>query len=194
MLFTQCLRHHCRRAAAWSGVPVVLGASALALLLFALPVQAQTSPAAASSAAAKSAPDPVLEGTTLDGKPFTLASLKGKAVLLMFWSTGCAVCRDKMPELRNNYAGWAGKPFEVVAVNLDRNRQDFDDYERIMGTTVPLKQRFVQIWGGDKAYKDNIAKPRQQPYSLLIDKTGKVVDRYTGRIPAEAWDKIADLL
>ena len=34
----------------------------------------------------------------------------GKVVLLMFWSTGCAVCRDKMPELRQNYEGWAGKP------------------------------------------------------------------------------------
>ena len=28
----------------------------------------------------------------------------------------------------------------------------------------------------------------------ILDKTGKIVARYTGRIPAEAWDKIADLL
>ena len=30
--------------------------------------------------------------------------------------------------------------------------------------------------------------------AYLLDKTGKVVARYTGRIPPEAWDKIADLL
>ena len=32
------------------------------------------------------------------------------------------------------------------------------------------------------------------PASFLIDKTGKVVQRYQGRMPAEAWDKIAELL
>jgi len=53
-------------------------------------------------------PLPSVQGTTFQGKPFNLASLKGKVVLLMFWSTDCAVCRDKMPELRLNYE--AGKP------------------------------------------------------------------------------------
>ena len=43
---------------------------------------------------------PAIEGKTIDGKPFQLSMLKGKVVLIMFWSTECAVCRDKMPELR----------------------------------------------------------------------------------------------
>jgi thiol-disulfide isomerase/thioredoxin len=46
---------------------------------------------------------PVVEGKTIEGQPFRLSALKGKVVLVMFWSTGCAVCRDKMPELRQNY-------------------------------------------------------------------------------------------
>ena len=120
--------------------------------------------------------------------------LKGKVVLVMFWSTGCAVCRDKMPELRTNYAGWAGKPFELVAVNNDAQVQDFLDYERIISQTVPMKQRFVQLWTGENSYKDNIGKPAQLPAAFLIDKTGKVVERYVGRIPPEAWDRMADLL
>ena len=137
---------------------------------------------------------PTIEGKTIDGNPFKLASLKGKVVLVMFWSTGCAVCRDKMPELRNNYSGWAGKPFEIVVINTDQREQDFLDYAHIISTTVPIKQRFVQLWTGDSGYKDNIGKIEQLPTSFLIDKNGKVVERYTGRIPAEAWDKIADLL
>lgn len=137
---------------------------------------------------------PQIEGKTIEGAPFRLASLKGKVVLVMFWSTGCAVCRDKMPELRNNYEGWAGKPFELVAVNTDSRMQDFLDYERIISRTVPLKQRFVQLWTGDGGYKDNIGKPMQLPAAFLVDKTGKVVERYVGRIPPEAWDRIADLL
>ncbi len=130
----------------------------------------------------------------MDGKPFQLAALKGKVVLLMFWSTECAVCRDKMPELRQNYEGWRGKPFEMVLVSTDRRMEDLQSYEQIISRTVPLKQRFVQLWVGDAGYRDGFGKPAQLPASFLIDKSGRVVERYQGRIPAEAWDRIAELL
>ena len=42
--------------------------------------------------------------------------------------------------------------------------------------------------------QDSFGAPGQLPASFLIDKTGNVVQRYQGRIPAEAWDKIAELL
>lgn len=150
------------------------------------------SPAAAQAAAPVGAPE--IEGRAIDGAPFKLSSLRGKVVLVMFWSTGCAVCRDKMPELRNNYAGWSGKPFELVAINTDARMQDFMEYERIISGTVPLKQRFVQLWAGEPGYRDTLGKPGQLPATLLVDKSGRIVERYVGRIPPEAWDKIADLL
>jgi thiol-disulfide isomerase/thioredoxin len=168
--------------------------AALLLAAGGAPAQTPTQKPAQAAPAPVAATDPSIEGKTIEGNSFRLASLKGKVVLVMFWSTGCAVCRDKMPELRNNYAGWAGKPFEMVVVNTDARAQDFLDYERIISATVPVKQRFVQLWTGENGYKDNIGKPAQLPAAFLIDKSGKVVERYTGRIPAEAWDKIADLL
>ena len=158
--------------------------TALALCLAAIPFAA---PAQAPAV-------PVVEGRTIDGKPFQLASLRGKVALLMFWSTECAVCRDKMPELRQNYEGWAGKPFEMVLVSTDRKMSDLADYEKIISRTVPLKQRFVQLWAGEAGYKDSMGKPVQLPMTYLLDKSGKVVERWQGRIPAEAWDRIADLL
>jgi peroxiredoxin len=133
-------------------------------------------------------------GPTVEGKPFELAALQGKVVLLMFWSTDCAVCRDKMAELRQNYEGWQGKPFELVLVATDRRFQDVEAYERIISRTVPLKQRFVQLWSGQAGYRDSVGAPGPLPASFLIDKRGKVVERYQGRIPAEAWDRIAELL
>lgn len=156
--------------------------------LAAAPALAQGTPPAQAHAA------PVVEGRTVDGKPFRLDSLKGKVVLLMFWSTGCAVCRDKMPELRQNYEGWAGKPFELVLVSVDARRQDLDEYEKIISRMVPVKQRFVQLWAGDAGYRDNVGRPAQLPAAWLLDKSGKAVERYSGRIPPEAWDRIADLL
>lgn len=157
---------------------IAIAVLALAILL---PVQAQTA-------------TPAIDGKTIDGRPFRLSSLRGKVVLVMFWSTGCAVCRDKMAELRKNYEGWQGKAFELVLVSTDVKVQDLDDYEKIISRTVPLKQRFVQLWAGTPGYHDSFGKPAQLPAAWLIDKSGKVVERYQGRIPPEAWDRIAELL
>lgn len=188
-------------AARPSCLKLALGCLAVASVLHTAAAVAQTAaPAKAAAAASSAAPStatvstPQIEGQTIDGKAFKLAALKGKVVLVMFWSTGCAVCRDKMPELRTNYEGWAGKPFELVAISTDTRMQDLMDYERIISRTVPMKQRFVQLWAGDGSYKDNMGKQAQLPAAFLIDKTGKVVERYMGRIPPEAWDRIADLL
>jgi peroxiredoxin len=148
----------------------------------------------ATPAAAQAPAVPAVAGRTTDGRAFQLSSLKGKVVLLMFWSTGCSVCRDKMPELRQNYAGWSGKPFELVLVSTDRRMQDVEDYERILSRTVPATQRFVQLWSGDPGYTDNFGRQAQLPSTFVIDKGGNVVERYQGRVPAEAWDRIADLL
>jgi thiol-disulfide isomerase/thioredoxin len=123
------------------------------------PVGAQTP----ASAAGVPVMTPAMEGKTFDGKSFKLSSLNGKVVLVMYWSTGCAVCRDKMPELRINYEGWAGKPFELVAVSTDTRMQDVQDYERIISRTVPVKQRFIQLWMGDSSYRDNLGKHAQLP-------------------------------
>jgi hypothetical protein len=71
---------------------------------------------------------------------------------------------------------------------------DLNDYEKIISRTVPLKQRFVQLWAGEPGYRDSFGKPAQLPAAFLVDKSGKVVERYQGRIPAEAWDRIAELL
>lgn len=140
----------------------------------------------------------MLEGVTLDKKPFQLSALKGKVSLVMFWSTDCPVCRDQMPELRENIKGWSDKPFELVLVSIDKNMKDVEDYFNFLNQIVPTKQRFTQLWAGSANYKDNIGARQMQlkqlPSTYLIDKNGKVVAIFNGRIPAQAWDDIAELL
>jgi thiol-disulfide isomerase/thioredoxin len=139
-----------------------------------------------------------LEGKTLALKDFQLSSLKGKVSLVMFWSTNCPVCRDQMPELRENIKGWADKPFELVLVSVDKNMKDVEDYFNFLNQIVPTKQRFTQLWAGSANYKDNIGarqiQLKQLPSTYLIDKNGKVVAIFNGRIPAQAWDDISELL
>lgn len=143
-----------------------------------------------------------ISGKTIDGAAFDLAKHKGKVVLVMFWATDCAVCRDKMPELRENAKGWAKQPFTTVLISADRRMSDVDNYNAIINKSVPVKERLTQLWALDPSYKDSLGTPEMiknrnattLPMTLVIDKKGDAVKRYQGRIPTEVWDDIADLL
>jgi thiol-disulfide isomerase/thioredoxin len=163
---------------------------------------AQTSASSATKASAVLPTNVQISGKTIDGQPFDLAKQRGKVVLVMFWATDCAVCRDKMHELRDNAKGWVGKPFTTVLISADRRMSDVESYNTIINQSVPMKERLTQLWALDPSYKDSLGTPEMMrtrtattlPLTLVLDKQGNVVKRYAGRIPAEVWDDIAELL
>lgn len=131
----------------------------------------------------------VLQAHNLTGAPFAGTQVRGKVAVVFYWSTACAVCRDSLPELRANLAGWRDKPFALVTVNVDRNPADWQAYERILGQTqAPPKGLF--------AVRQDTAlpAPAKLPLTLLVNAQGQVVARYEGRLAPEAWDGVADLL
>lgn len=65
--------------------------------------------------------DPNLENT--EGKRISLSSLKGKIVLLSFWSASSPDCISENLELKNYYAKYRDKGFEIYQVNLDLNEE-----------------------------------------------------------------------
>ena len=64
-------------------------------------------------------PPPALDLKGLDGASHRLADYRGKVVLVNFWATWCGPCRDEMPSIQELKDKLAGKPFVVLAVNLD---------------------------------------------------------------------------
>lgn len=53
------------------------------------------------------------------GRPMTLADFAGKPLLVNFWATWCAPCREEMPALNALAARYAVEDFEVITINLD---------------------------------------------------------------------------
>jgi thiol-disulfide isomerase/thioredoxin len=137
---------------------------------------------------------PALSGRTLDGKAFDLAERRGRVVLLLLWRTDCAVCLNKMPELRANAAGWRDKPFDLVTLNLDPAKADADAYERARQQTGAARQPIWSLWHGDLRMPAEWQRPARLPVLLLFDTDGKLVKRHEGRVPPEAWDEVAELL
>lgn len=64
----------------------------------------------------KMAPDFTLKD--INGKDFTLSSLRGKYVVLDFWGSWCGWCIKGMPEMKNYYEKYKGK-FEIVGVDCN---------------------------------------------------------------------------
>lgn len=55
-----------------------------------------------------------------DGRPVSLSAYKGKYVLLDFWASWCAPCRQESPNLVNAYQRYKDKGFTILSVSLDR--------------------------------------------------------------------------
>jgi peroxiredoxin len=64
-------------------------------------------------------PRPALELKDLDGRVHRLADFRGRVTLINFWATWCVPCRDEMPSIQGLKEKLAGRPFAVLAVNLD---------------------------------------------------------------------------
>ena len=63
-------------------------------------------------------PTPPLALQDLEGRAHRLEDYRGKVVLVNFWATWCDPCREEMPSIEKLRAALAGRPFEVLAVNL----------------------------------------------------------------------------
>ncbi|HLN55163.1 MAG TPA: TlpA disulfide reductase family protein [Bacteroidales bacterium] len=65
--------------------------------------------------------DPDLE--TIDGKRVAVSSLKGKYVLLTFWSVRSRECVEENLQLKEFYRLYNKKGFEIYQVNIDENEE-----------------------------------------------------------------------
>jgi thiol-disulfide isomerase/thioredoxin len=69
-------------------------------------------------------PPPEIAFNGPDGRAMSLASFRGKTVLVNLWATWCVPCRQEMPALDKLQAELGGPDFEVVAINVDTRNPD----------------------------------------------------------------------
>ena len=74
---------------------------------------------------------PNIDGTLIDGKPFSLNNYKGKVVLVNFWASWCEPCREEMPAIEAFLKKNKTKGLEVLAITVDKP-SDIDQSKQIM--------------------------------------------------------------
>lgn len=118
---------------------------------------------------------PDVSFTTLDGQTRQLSSLKGKVVLVNFWATTCTTCVAEMPKIVETYKKFAPKGFETVAIAMDYDPPEYvRNYAQKNG--LPFT---VALDSGGKAAK-GFEEVRLTPTTFLLDKQGRIVQKYLG--------------
>ncbi len=157
------------------GAGVGLGLTALFLLAPGLTRSAGDAPTAGEAAAApitapgddpQPAPDFALP--TLEGDTLRLSALRGKVVVLNFWATWCAPCRQEIPDFIKLQRELGAERVRFVGVSLDdEGFEVVRPYAEEMGINYPI----VHDTGEVAARYGGI---RVVPTTFLIGPEGKV--------------------
>ena len=84
-------------------------------------------------------PAPTIQGTDLDGKPVSLADLKGDVVLVVFWASWCVPSSAEVATLDQVYSANKDRGFRVVGINVDTLQGDHPKLEAVL----PGVRRFL---------------------------------------------------
>ena len=94
---------------------------------------------------------PALVLKDVSGAVHDLAQHRGKVVLVNFWATWCEPCREEMPSIQRLRDRLAGKPFVVLAVNVDepdaRVRRFLDETRFDLPVVMDPNKTATRAWG-----------------------------------------------
>ena len=129
----------------------------------------------------------------INSKPLTLKSLRGKIVLLDFWTYSCINCIRTLPALKKMHEKYSKKGFVIVGVHtpefefekkLENVQAAVKKYELEYPIALDSDNKTWQLYGN-----------RYWPRATLIDQNGKIVMEHIGEAGYdELEEKIVELL
>jgi thiol-disulfide isomerase/thioredoxin len=163
-----------RAAQAW-----LLGAVAVAALVAG--VLLRPAPRGPAPAPVPQAAGPILLQTALPdlaGTPQRLDQWKGKVLVVNFWATWCAPCRDEIPALVRLQREMGGQGLQVIGIAIDQ-LEKVRPYAAEMGMNYPILIGEL----------DAIDLARQAgnelgalPFTVVLDRNGNAVRGELGRV------------
>ena len=118
------------------------------------------------------------------GRPHSLGQFQGKVVVVNFWATWCAPCREEMPAFVRLQERWAGKRVQFVGLsNEDPGRVAL--FGRDLAINYPL-------WvGGDEVGELSRRLGNRLgvlPHTVILDTNGRVLESRVGPYSEQSMD------
>ena len=137
---------------------------------------------ATSTFKASPRPAPAFEVTTLDGRTISLASLKGKVVIVDFWATWCPPCRQEIPHFVELYKTYAPR-LEILGIATD------DEGKEVVAPFVEKHAVSYPVALDDGTLAEAFGGIRALPTTFVIDPQGRIVKKYLGYQEPEVFEQ-----
>jgi cytochrome c biogenesis protein CcmG, thiol:disulfide interchange protein DsbE len=153
---------------------MVLAAGAILLgAVVALSLRQRYAPAASISPSASHLPAPDFNLSQLDGPTLRLSSYRDKIVLLDFWATWCAPCREETPNLVNLQKEYGDRGLQIIGVSMDDSAEPVHAFYRQFHMNYPVvmgNAKTGELYGGVLGL----------PIAFLIDRNGRIYKKHVG--------------
>jgi thiol-disulfide isomerase/thioredoxin len=114
----------------------------------------------------------------LDGTPQSVSQWRGKVVVVNFWATWCAPCREEIPMLVRLQEKYAARGLQLVGIAIDQP-------DKVRPYAAEMRMNFPILIGS----ADGIELTRQLgnkagvlPYSVVLGRDGKIASREVGAL------------
>ncbi len=123
------------------------------------------------------------------GNKVKFSSFKGRYVLIDLWASWCIPCRSKHPELVRVYQKFSQENFTILGIALEQK----DDKTKWLKAINNDKLLWTQVtdykyWNNAVALQFGV---HSIPFNLLVDPTGKIIDKNLN--PSDLENRLADL-
>jgi peroxiredoxin len=127
--------------------------------------------------------------TTLAGKDFSLEELRGKVVVLTFWSTRCPICESEIPKFNQIADKYAGKGVVFLGLSMENETKIAEHLRKkpFKFTIVPTSLGVIMKYadrGENGSF--NIAYPTM----FVINQEGEIEMKTNGRNKSGALDSL----
>lgn len=119
-------------------------------------------------------PEFTLERANAPGGQVSLASLRGKVVLIDFWASWCMPCLKLAPVLHDIHKEWAPKGFEVASINIDLSLGELRDFLAVNPAPYP-----VMLADAEGRVQEQF-KVVNLPHIVILDKQGHAAQTFWG--------------
>jgi cytochrome c biogenesis protein CcmG/thiol:disulfide interchange protein DsbE len=127
-------------------------------------------------------PAPAFTRTDLDNARVSLASYRGKVVLLNFWATWCGPCLVEIPRFMEWQKQYGPRGFAVLGVSIDDGPAPVRAFARRLHVNYPIVMGDARLGG---TYGDIFGVP----VTFLIDRRGTIRARLNGETDLHAMDE-----
>lgn len=123
----------------------------------------------------------------LQGRSIKLDTAERREVILNFWARWCPPCRAEIPDLVAAQARFKGRP-QIIGIAIE------EDAPAVAAFTRQLKVNYPIYLSGDAgmALMRDLGNQRMiLPYTVAIDRQGRIAARHTGRVSAQDLETLA---